>query len=64
VSLAFVADTTHSEPASPTVSVAPDTEHVPDTTDHVTAPVPLPPEEDIDNVSPYVADVDVTTKVD
>lgn len=46
VSWAFVARTTHADPASPGVRVDPSTVHVllvPGTTTHVTAPVPEPP---------------------
>lgn len=59
-SCAFVARTTHEEPASPGVNTAPLTVHVPDTTVHETEPVPLPPEVVSDNAWPYVADVDDT----
>jgi hypothetical protein len=38
--------------------------HVPDTTCHVTAPVPLPPNVVNDNDAPYVADVDDTDNAD
>ena len=64
MSCAFVARTTHDEPASPGVNVAPDTVHVPDTTCHVTAPVPEPPDDVKVNDDPYVADVDDTVNDD
>ena len=56
--------TVHVEPASPGVSVEPDTVHVPSMICHVTAPVPLPPDVIKDNVWPYVADVEETTSDD
>ena len=52
--------TVHVEPASPGVSVEPDTVHVPSMICHVTAPVPLPPDVVNDKVWPNVAEVDVT----
>jgi hypothetical protein len=39
-------------------------EHVPDTTEYVTAPEPEPPLEVNDNVATYVADVVVTDNTD
>ena len=63
MSVDFEAFTTQDEPASPGVSTPPDvTEQVPDTFDHVTAPVPEPPEATRFRASPYVALVDVTVK--
>ena len=41
----------------------PDTEHVPLVTDQEMSPVVLPPVAASDNVSPYVAVVDVTVRV-
>ena len=64
VSCAFVARTTHDEPASPGVNVEPETVHVPDTTCHVTAPVPEPPDDVSARFEPNVADVEVTDKED
>jgi hypothetical protein len=60
---AFVARTTHPDPASPGVNVDPDTVHVPDTTTHDTTPPPEPPVVASDNGCPYVADVDETCNV-
>ena len=64
MSCAFVARTTHDEPASPGVNVEPDTVHVPDTTCHDTAPVPEPPDDVSARFEPYVADVDDTVNDD
>ena len=44
MSRALVARTTHDDAALPGVRVDPETVHVPDTTVHVTAPAPLPPD--------------------
>ena len=64
VSWAFVARTTHDEPASSGVNVAPSTEHVPDTTCHDTEPLPEPPDDVSVRFEPYVADVDDTVNAD
>lgn len=60
MSCAFVARTVQEEPASPGVRVEPVTVHVPSMICHVTAPVPLPPDDVKDRVDPYVAVVDET----
>ena len=62
MSCAFVARTTHDEPASPGVNVAPDTEHVPVTTCHDTEPLPEPPDDVSVREEPYLAVVDDTDK--
>ena len=64
MSVAFVAFTTHDEPAFPGVNVDPTMEHVPDTTTYDTAPEPEPPLVVNDNDDPYVAAVDVTANTD
>ena len=56
--------TVHVEPASPGVSIEPDTVHVPSMICHVTAPVPLPPDVVSERVEPYVAMVEATTSDD
>jgi hypothetical protein len=50
--VAFVAFTTHVDPASLGVSEDPFTEHIPDTTSYVIAPDPEPPLVDNDNTDP------------
>ena len=52
--------TTQLEPADVAVRVDPDTEHAPETTEYVTAPLPDPPDVDSDNPTPKVPDVVVT----
>lgn len=62
MSAAFVAFTTHVEPAVVDVSVEPDTEQEPDTTAYDTAPVPEPPDVVNVNATPTVPNVEVTDK--
>ncbi len=56
-SAALVATTEHDDPASPSVSELPFTEHEPEETEYDTAPAPDPPLVASDSTFPYVPEV-------